>query len=102
MLDSSIIVQYNNTTFLTPGSRIRDGYKNQDLDPVYIPDHISGSLETIFHGLKNSLMRICIRNLFEPGSGIRNKIPRSETMLLRKFANASPCCPNAVLASPTF
>ena len=38
------------------------------------PDHISESLEAIF-GLKylNSLMRIRIRDLFDPGARIRDK-----------------------------
>jgi hypothetical protein len=61
---------------LTPGSRIRNpgGVKNQDQDPesgMNIPDHISESFETMFR-LKYliSFMRIRIRNLFDPGSGM--------------------------------
>jgi len=53
-----------------------------------IPDHISESLETIFWvKYLNSLIRIRIRNLFDPGSGmeklgswIQDKHPGSATL----------------------
>jgi hypothetical protein len=68
--------------------------KNQNPDPgsgsrMNIPDHMSESLESIF-GLKycTVLRFLCgcgsgsgIRNLFDPGSGIREKHPRSGTLL---------------------
>ncbi len=85
----------------TPGSGIRDGQKNQNPDPgqtsgsgsgMNIPDYISESLETIFwvKNIGTSLMRMRIRNLFDPGSGIRDgkigirdKHPGSATLLTR-------------------
>jgi hypothetical protein len=68
--------------FLTPGSGIR----------MNIPDHFSESLEIKY---LNSLMRIWIRDLFGPGSGIRDrkiririwyKLPRYATMLSMKVS----------------
>jgi hypothetical protein len=54
-----------------PGSGM--GKKPKSGPKINIPYHISESLETIF-GLKNlnSLMRIRIRDLFDPGFGIRD------------------------------
>jgi hypothetical protein len=62
--------------FFTPGS---GWVKNQDPGSgsrMKIPDNISESLETIFR-VKNTLILGCgsgsrIRNLFDPGSEIRN------------------------------
>jgi hypothetical protein len=51
--------------FVTPGSGIRDGEK------IKIPDHISGSLETIF-----GFMRIRIWNIFVLGSTINIPDPQ--------------------------
>jgi hypothetical protein len=52
-----------------------------------IPDHFAESLETVFWVKKNSLIRIRIRDLLDPGSGmekfgsrIRDKHPRSATL----------------------
>jgi len=60
------------SALLTPGSRIRDGWKISIRIRDYVPDHISESLETIF-GLK---ILWCssgsgIRDLFDPGSRIK-------------------------------
>jgi hypothetical protein len=54
------------------------GKKNKTGSGMKIPDHISESLETMFWVRKNlkSLVRIRIRNLFDPGSGIRDGIIR--------------------------
>jgi hypothetical protein len=69
------------------------GKKSISGSGMNIPHHISEGLETIFW-VKNiyALMRIGIRNLFDPrsgsaieelGSGIRDKHPGSATLVLR-------------------
>jgi hypothetical protein len=68
------------------------GKKTRSRSGMNIPDHISESLETIFRVKKNLkyLMRIRIRNLFDPGSGkekfgIRYKQTESATLVVGGF-----------------
>jgi hypothetical protein len=69
-------------------------YKNQDSDPgsgsgMNNPDHISESLQTIFwvkiFKFFDAGSGSGIRNLFDPGSGIRDKHPGSTTLLFLYF-----------------
>jgi hypothetical protein len=62
--------------FLTPGSGIRDGEKSES--GMNIPNR--RELRNNFLGLKylNSLMRIRIRYLLDPGSGMKNRIRDQE------------------------
>jgi hypothetical protein len=61
-------IRIRNPAFLAPGSGI--GKNSDPGSRMNIPDHLSESVKAVVW-VKNTLMRIRIRDLFDPGSGTR-------------------------------